>query len=125
LGDFFCAVDDSFLDGRGIIKVSNKVKEHKTMKRTISIALTTVIALGLSINNSAMADTTGVTKVMAMGECSNYQKSAVIDPEYGGVTRGGLDIWICYDRTVALIDPGPYAVLICDLTGCQIIDWTY
>jgi len=95
------------------------------MKRTLSIALTTVLSLGLSINNSASANTTGVTKAMAMGECSNYQRSAVVNPEYGGVTRGGLDIWICYDRTLALVDPGPYAVLVCNLTGCALAEWTY
>lgn len=69
-------------------------------------------------------------KTVARMACSSYSQTMIINPEYYGQTRSGLDIWICVEtgssrRTFFMFDSGPYAVLACNRIQCQLIDWTY
>ncbi len=70
------------------------------------------------------------TRIIAQMNCGNYSKSIVMHPEYYGQTRSGLDIWICAEtgpasQMFAMLDSGPYAVLVCNMMQCKLIDWTY
>lgn len=70
------------------------------------------------------------TRVIAQMNCGEYSKTMVLNPEYYGQTRSGLDIWICAEsgpsrQVFAMYDPGPYAVIVCSMMECKIIDWTY
>jgi hypothetical protein len=69
------------------------------------------------------------TKVAAQFACSD-QGLMVVNPEYYGRTRSGLDIWICvetgYGRQAFItFNQGPYPVLACNMMQCQVIDITY
>lgn len=98
------------------------------MKKIFAIALTTVLTLVSGINKPASAYSN--TKVVAMTYCNQYQKTAVLNPEYVGQARNGLDVWVCFEtgsmsNVFAASDPGPYAVLACNIAECALVDWTY
>jgi hypothetical protein len=70
------------------------------------------------------------TKIAAQMACSGVSSYPVMNPEYYGQTRSGLDIWSCVEtgslaRMYSMMNQGPYAVLVCAMTGCKVIDWTY
>jgi hypothetical protein len=98
------------------------------MKKTLAITLSTVLSIVSTINKPAEAYSN--TKIVAMTYCSQYQKTAVLNPEYAGQTRNGLDLWVCFEtgsmsNVFASVDPGPYAVLTCNIAQCALVDWTY
>lgn len=69
------------------------------------------------------------TKIVAQMTCSN-SSYPVMNPEYYGQSRSGLDIWICVEtkslrQMYSMMNQGPYAVIVCAMTGCKVIDWTY
>ncbi|HCF25959.1 MAG TPA: hypothetical protein DEV81_01765 [Cyanobacteria bacterium UBA11049] len=70
------------------------------------------------------------TKIVAQMTCSNVSSYPVMNPEYYGQFRSGLDIWIYVEtgslaQMYSMMNQGPYAVLACAMTGCKVIDWTY
>ncbi|WP_414622639.1 hypothetical protein [Calothrix sp. CCY 0018] len=69
------------------------------------------------------------TKVIAQVSCSN-EGFVIVNPEYYGRTRSGLDIWICIEtgygrQAFTMYNPGPYPVLACNMIECRMIDMTY
>jgi hypothetical protein len=69
------------------------------------------------------------TKVAAQMSCSS-EGLIVVNPEYYGQTRSGLDIWICIEtgygrQTFTMFNQGPYPVIVCNMMECTVIDMTY
>ena len=70
------------------------------------------------------------TRMIARMNCGQYSKAMIMNPEYYGQTRSGLDIWICFEsgpsrQVFAMFDQGPYAVMACNMMDCKLVDWTY
>jgi hypothetical protein len=70
------------------------------------------------------------TKIAAQMSCMDISSFPVLNPEYYGRSRSGLDIWICVEtgsgrNAFLMMNSGPYAVIACNMVECRIIDWTY
>jgi hypothetical protein len=70
------------------------------------------------------------TRVIAQMSCANFSDVLVLNPEYYGRSRSGLDIWICVEtgsgrQMFLTMNSGPYAVIACNMIECKLIDWIY
>ncbi len=96
------------------------------MKRSISIALTTVISIFSGSQNAFAAF--NYTEAMAQHYCNQLQSTTIVSPYYMG-SRNAVDMWLCTEASMTIdesfrqLDPGPYAVLSCDRNKCTVVDW--
>ncbi len=95
--------------------------------KTAIIGITTLISLAIA--TPIQAQSYQRTKVVAQMACSSHGP-LVVNPEYYGQTRSGLDIWICIEsgygkQTFTMLNKGPYPVVACNIMECRVIDHTY
>ncbi len=113
-------------------KKTNHVSSHKNFlsSRIAGKLISALLIASPIVFTQSVAASPSRTKVVAQMTCTGVAGLPVIYPEYYSRTRSGLDIWICVEtgsgrQAFLMVNPGPYAVIVCNMLECQVVDWTY